>query len=507
MEVSVVVKRKEDYNTLYEKFLKHSNLEKKDYQYAGIKWIVNNEVNGVHGTHGNVKGGFISDEMGLGKTIMMVGSMFVNFLPKTLIVLPVALIDQWVSQIYKTTGHKALVFYGAEKKNLNLSDLERRPIVITSYNSLSFQKGKESDGLGEEGGLGGGGKGCLLHQIKWNRVVFDEAHHLRNSKTRRYISCNMLKSDIRWIISGTPIQNKMKDFETLCGFIGLSHHYFKDRSNIPNFILKRTKKQVGINLPDVVSDCKVVKWKSEAEKNISSFIHSHVFVMNNDDCNNVYSELSFRNTYNPYCKLISILRARQFCVLPRLVIKGIEYDNDNDISDHVLLDSNEKEGFRSTSKIDSVVSLLLSRKDNGNGKLVFCHFREEMDELFCRLKSGGIDNVAILDGRCSKKTRNELLNKKSDVLILQIKTGCEGLNLQDNFNEVYFVTPHWNPKIEDQAVARCHRIGQKKEVYVFRFHMSGFYNDDEDVVSPSIENYINDVQNKKREIISEIIED
>ena len=66
-----------------------------------------------------------------------------------------------------------------------------------------------------------------------------------------------------------------------------------------------------------------------------------------------------------------------------------------------------------------------------------------------------------------------ILNKidsylKPDVLIAQIQTCCEGLNLQ-HFAEVYFTTPHWNPAVEDQAVARAHRIGQKDEVDVFRF--------------------------------------
>ena len=66
---------------------------------------------------------------------------------------------------------------------------------------------------------------------------------------------------------------------------------------------------------------------------------------------------------------------------------------------------------------------------------------------------------------------------------MQIQTGCEGLNLQDNFSEIYFTSPHWNPCVEDQAIARCHRIGQKKTVYVFKFEMSltthkEHYNDD-----------------------------
>jgi SNF2 family DNA or RNA helicase len=78
------------------------------------------------------------------------------------------------------------------------------------------------------------------------------------------------------------------------------------------------------------------------------------------------------------------------------------------------------------------------------------------------------------------------------VLLLQIQVGCEGLNLQE-FSEVYFLSPNWNPAIEDQAVARCHRIGQTQPVDIFRFSMEGFGRG-----SINIENYITDTQIIKR---------
>ena len=87
-----------------------------------------------------------------------------------------------------------------------------------------------------------------------------------------------------------------------------------------------------------------------------------------------------------------------------------------------------------------------------------------------------------------------------DVLILQIKTGNEGLNLQE-YSEVYFVTPNWNPKVEEQAIARCHRLGQTKKVSVFRFVMNSF---DEQSKTQNIEMYSEFVQNEKRDIESSI---
>jgi hypothetical protein len=85
---------------------------------------------------------------------------------------------------------------------------------------------------------------------------------------------------------------------------------------------------------------------------------------------------------------------------------------------------------------------------------------------------------------------------------MQIQTGCEGLNLQDNYSEIYFVSPNWNPYIEDQAIARCHRIGQKKTVFVWRFEMSNF---DPVLCVKNLDKHVTDIQNGKRDIVNKII--
>ena len=130
-----------------------------------------------------------------------------------------------------------------------------------------------------------------------------------------------------------------------------------------------------------------------------------------------------------------------------------------------------------------------------------------------------------MDGRTCKKQRKFILNEKNNILIIQIQTGCEGINLQENYSEIYFVSPHWNPSVEDQAISRCHRIGQTKIVQVHRFEMSSFETnndkdnndknnkDDEDdkddkddkVETKTIDKYIEDVHKCKRYIVSEII--
>ena len=164
-----------------------------------------------------------------------------------------------------------------------------------------------------------------------------------------------------------------------------------------------------------------------------------------------------------------------------------------------------REALSKSSKLDFVVSSILERKDNGCGKLVFCNYRREIDDIAARLRSGGM-SVATFDGRTSHSMRHDILSEKNDALILQIQTGCEGLNLQDNYSEIYFVSPHWNPSVEDQAIARCHRIGQTKPVYVRRFEMAKFDKDEEQTMDTvTIDSYVTSVQDKKRIITAECI--
>ena len=452
-------------------FLNKSGIKYNQHQYDGVEWIIHNE------TRDDIlcRGGLIADEMGLGKTITMIGVMVCNFMKKTLIVLPNILIDQWVKEIYRTTGHKALVYYGTSaKKKITLDQLNNAVMVITSYGTISRLKDKPVYGVNG-----------LLHEVKWNRILFDEAHHLRN-KNSRYLGAKMLCSPIKWLISGTPVQNKRKDFFNLCSVIGLASSYCTAPENLDeifrNHVLRRTKKQVGILIPELKMINIYVNWKSESERYLSENIHKAISYSSGID------------------KLHLYIRARQMCILPCMLKDKVSLL----VKKRLIEDKNNCEGLIYSSKMDSLLELLLSRIGNGNGKLVFCHFRAEIDEIIRRLNNNGVMNVASFDGRTPGNVRNKILCMDNEILVLQIQTGCEGLNLQDKFSEVYFNSPNWNPAVEDQAIARCHRIGQVKDVFVFKFNMGGLVNNnrDDDRLS-SFDQHINVIQEEKREIKNE----
>ena len=455
--------------------LEQSRFDFKQYQYDGVQWCVKNELR--PNPPGNARGGFIADEMGLGKTIMMIGTMFVNFLPRTLIVVPPVLIHQWFNEIYKASGHEALLYYGDNKKHITLSDINLAPIVLTTYNTLLPDI-------------------CLLKSVFWNRVIFDEAHHLRNSKTKRFKSCKQIKARVRWLVTGTPVQNKKQDFYNLCCASGMKPSFYTNPANLRvigrNFVLRRTKALVGINLPPINQTNQIVEWNNHKEMMLSEEIHS--LLPNQTKVSGAKSR-HLAEIFDNGGALVAILRARQSCVLPSLMRKTIESFNTPEYL----------EALDYSSKLDAVISLMICRKDNGKGKIVFCQFRNEIDAIAQRLEDGGMMKVIKYDGRNSGGQNLVSLADPADALVIQIQTGCEGLNLQHNFSEIYFVSPHWNPCVEDQAIARCHRIGQTKSVDVFKFEMRGFVKDKDAELDPiTLEKYVNKVQETKRDISRQI---
>jgi SNF2 family DNA or RNA helicase len=404
--------------TRFNRFLKFSKVDKKSYQEEGIKWCVDKEINHKDG----VRGGFICDEMGLGKTIMMLAVIIVNMIPRTLIVLPNALMEQWKNEIRNKLGHNALIYHGDKKKSISLEQLNKSFIVITTYGTVAT----DSD----------------LHKVIWSRVIFDEAHNIKNKNTKRFSYALRLNTRICWLVTGTPLQNSLSDFRSLASLLRINNK--KDEYICKHFVLKRTKKEVGLELNPIVTFRQVIPFASK-EKNVL-------------------------NKMNYTSALVRFLRERQLCIFPPM----IQYSNVG------------------SSKMDCVVRKIVENNNN-NGKLIFCHFRQEMDELKNRLEMIGMEKIHIYDGRVNMNQRNEILKNKNNVLILQIKTCCEGLNLQEHYSEIYFVSPHWNPSVEQQAIARCHRYGQQKDVQVYRFYM-----DD------SIEQYILAIQEKKNLIVESL---
>ena len=464
----------------FDDYINKNNLEKKEHQRRCVKWCIKKELYGNICEKKIIKGGLIADEMGLGKTIQMIGTMVCNK-KKTLIVVPRCLLEQWRKVIEETTEFSILLFHGINRER-NINIIKKSEIVITTYKLIEIDKiNREKE----------------LHEIEWERIIFDEAHHLRNNNTNIFRGAKRLKSKIRWLLTGTPIQNSKKDFYNLCEQIGINNKYYTNPDNlhniVRNFILKRTKKEINLNLPKINRIEIQVNWETDEEELLSKEIHSI---------------LSFSNIKTSPLQIAShlgngtlplMMRAKQCCIYPPMLKDKIDYLIKNE---EILEKENKREllekAIQTTSKLNKVIEIIRERKDNNNKKLIFCTFRAEIDYLENKLNNMDIITEKF-DGRTKEKDRTKILeNNNIDILILQIQTGCEGLNLQ-RFNEIYFVSSHWNPSIEDQAIARAHRIGQEKEIYIYKFTMNCFDKEDRNIC---IEEYTKKIQESKRELIT-----
>jgi len=445
-------------------FIKNAKLDLKTYQEDGVKWCIYKELVDRCDETAEKRGGFLSDEMGLGKTITMLGTIYTNFAKgrTTLIVVPSILLKQWYLEIVRLTGNQSVIYKRKMKKEV----MEKAPIVLTTYGMLA--------------------KDSALFEINWFRVIFDEAHHLRNKNTIIHQRSLVIKTKIFWFVSGTPIQNKIVDFRNLCSILGIPSTV--DLSEIiQTSVLKRTKKTASIVIPEVVCENVVVKWENPTEKMISDGFHEILSFRHSasstpetiEDALNEYNIQSVSSFYPSFLyalnslypeKLLNTIKSRQMCVLPSLVMSVMTKLTQ-------LVPQNEEwaQIIQSLplyhSKLNSVVEKLI---ETSIGKLVFCHFREEMTKLKKMLINKGVpeSEIFIIDGRVSPRKRNDCILRHPKYLLLQIQTGCEGLNLQEHYSEIYFVSPNWNPAIEQQAIARCHRIGQTNTVRVFRFYMT-----------------------------------
>ena len=534
----------------------HMNIRKNhmsvtSYQTEAMKWIIQRELIGLGGNYmteyrNHGKGGILALEMGLGKTMLMLSTILCNIKAPvngskggTLIVVPCNLLKQWSSSIQRFIGIKPLVYYGSKTRKYTRGDItgDNGYVVITSYGTINKSWTEKNGTISER---------SLLTKVKWGRIIYDEAHHLRNNIGSLKRNAMLLKGDIKWLLTGTPINNSINDLTTLFSVLNIPKNiiincYTAGESrykHIVDNVLYKSKKEVGIELPPITIDTIEVVPKTDDEKKLVDDMH---LVMNNMFRN--YGKIDGSNVnriikqlFENKCYFELLIRSRQSCIMPAVLREIIDNKKNYYIASGIInpeyadLSLNQ---IASQSKIHAIVEKVCSNK--GGRKIIFCHYRKEIDNIYTALKSKNPSLVVQkIDGRTKNKTKKYALeicpsgndwvdifmSKKfmdtssriqlipqflktflaPDVLILQINACCEGLNLQ-HFNEVYFSSPHWNPAVEGQAIARVYRIGQSKPVKIYKFITSS-----KDLNTRyTIDEYSDIVQSWKREVIRDNI--
>ncbi|ORY91463.1 SNF2 family N-terminal domain-domain-containing protein [Leucosporidium creatinivorum] len=191
------------------------------FQLEGLNWMTKQEQS-------NFGGGFLCDEMGMGKTIQTISLILSDFSPSdrkhTLVLAPTVAIIQWKNEIAKfTEGMKVVVFHGSDRiKNLN--ELKKHDIILTSYAVLESEYRRQEKGFKKKGNLMK--EDSILHQMRWHRVILDEAHNIKDRASNTAKAAFGLRAKFRWCLSGTPLQNRVGELYSLIRFVGVSPHAY-----------------------------------------------------------------------------------------------------------------------------------------------------------------------------------------------------------------------------------------------------------------------------------------
>ena len=432
------------------------------HQIEGVNWMLERE----HSTSGP-KGGFLCDEMGLGKTAQLVTVIKRNKNGPTLVVVPKSIVTQWKNEIHKFAPELTVFVYDGLNRTKDHTDFVKCDVTVCPYSLLT-----EHD--------------PLIHKVNWGRVILDEAHEIRNRRSKRFKSAMKIATDTRWLVTGTPVFNRVDDFVSLCGFFGI------DRMDVQchidairqKYIIRRTKTK------DDVPACHFENIELEMyheEKEMYKYVFSESQEMIREMMRRSQSHGN-TSMYNMDI-LECLLRARQAMIWPQLYIDGMSKKTGEEIAPW----------SGRSKKMETLFEFISQHPDEKT--LVFCHFMGEMNYIQETLTCP----VFRIDGSFSKERRESQLAEfnrapNNSVFIIQVKAGGQGLNIQ-SASRVYITSPSWNPGTELQAIGRCHRKGQTRDVYVKKLIYKG------DEKFPSVDESIVALQVRKSHETAEILDD
>jgi SNF2 family DNA or RNA helicase len=166
--------------------------------------------------------------MGLGKTVQLIATMLANPKRRTLVIVPKSIVGQWCAEIQRFAPSLTVHAFDGLKRSINPG----AHVTIAPYSVFPDRAGKPR---------------CALLGVSWDRVILDEGHEIRNPKSKTCIAVRALQAPIRWVVSGTPVFNSMRDFVTLCGFVGIPRDRVQGYTDEvrATYVLRRTKADVA----------------------------------------------------------------------------------------------------------------------------------------------------------------------------------------------------------------------------------------------------------------------
>ena len=471
-----------------------------DHQREGVEWMMHRERSEVVG----VRGGFLCDDPGLGKTFQTIATMVGNRVDHTLVIVPKCVLKQWGMAFKKLMpGTDVYIHHGTgvpSRKDGGLEEFERRREAVT-LTTLGMVLGRPKKKKQREI------ETTILHDVHWGRIIIDESQEIRNRKSKRNRAVTALSGDLRWCLSGTPVQNKATDMLAQYRFLGIEDmaESTLDKAN-KYFLKRRTKFEVAgrdtnFDIPELEQTIHSLEFATEEERSTYNLIRTNVA--------EEYEKLvgSSAPEQDKQLQMLELLlRLRQSSTNIQLAMNGLAKKFNVELG-----------RYRGGSTKMSFLVEELGKLEGKENSLVFCQWSEEIKMLGDMLDEKGImwDKY---DGSMSTDQRERVMGRFTDlendgrslamrvleekapnVLLIQIKAGGVGLNLQQ-FTQIFLTTADWNPSNEIQAIARAHRMGQGKGVRVHRLSLH-----DNKGEFDTIDERLFNIQSAKRRLMADIL--
>ncbi len=447
----------------------------REYQKTGYQWLKTLDTYGF--------GGILADDMGLGKTLQTIALLEDQYggCPgkvgrPSLIVCPASLVYNWEHEIRRFAPElRARTVVGNAQEREGLlgeirADLEGTDVVITSYDLLKRDA-------------------ALYEDMDFRFQIIDEAQYIKNANTQSARAVKGIRVQTRFALTGTPIENRLGElwsiFDYLMpGFLFSSQHFRKEyeipivkeqdgetlerlRRLTRPFILRRIKRDVLKELPEKLET--VVYSRLEAEQQA-------LYTANAGRL----KELLLKSRggglgQERFQVLADLIRLRQVCCDPRLC-----YEN-----------------YRGPSaKLETCMDLVRRGVEGEHRILLFSQFTSMLELIGERLKKEGIAWYK-LTGATSKEERmrmaGEFGKNEIQVFLISLKAGGTGLNLTAADIVIHY-DPWWNVAAQNQATDRSHRIGQEKQVTVFKL-----------IARDTVEENILTLQNSKQALSDQVV--
>ncbi len=464
---------------LFEQLKKLSSLEEvqapqnfngtlRPYQLAGLTWLeflAENKLSGI-----------LADDMGLGKTVQLIAHICLakerGSLDKPFLVLcPTSVRPNWLSELKRFAPHLTVTDFAGSDRARFLSQIASSEIVVTTYPLIA----RDIDSLKD---------------ISFHAIALDEAQAIKNPDTQVSQAVRQLKADYRLSCSGTPMENHLGELWSqfdflLPGLLGDKKTFKKHirkpiedendlglrrslSQRVRPFILRRTKGEVESDLPEKTVIIKGVDLEG-AQRDLYETVRLTSTKLVRDEI----AKHGFQKSQ--ILILDALLKLRQVCCDPRLV----------------KLASAQK--VKQSAKLEALKEMMDELREEGRKTLIFSQFTSMLDLIEQELVADDIPFVTIRGDTKDRSTPvKQFQNSDIPFFLLSLKAAGTGLNLTAADTVIHY-DPWWNPAVEDQATDRAHRIGQDKNVFVYKLITQG-----------TIEQRMIELQDRKRALAESI---